>query len=204
MLILLTGCTGFVGSALGPRLIAAGHELVCVCRPDTLVKFGERIDWDGTLPIQPEKFPKTVNAVIHLAQSRSYRQFPADAREMFAVNVAMTMSLLQWAAQSQVQRFCLISSGAVYEPFALPLREDAPLAPAGFLGATKLAAEIIATPFSACFAMNTLRLFFPYGPGQRHRLIPELIRRVSNCEAVEVTDNGEGIRLTPTFIGDIV
>ena len=40
-------------------------------------------------------------AVIHLAQSRSYRNFPEDSGEMFAVNVAMTMSLLAWAAQAR-------------------------------------------------------------------------------------------------------
>ena len=97
---------------------------------------------------------------------------------MFAVNVAMTMFLLEWAAQARVKQFCLVSSGAVYEPFASPLKEDAALAPIGFLGASKLASEIIAKPFSSIFTLNTLRLFFPYGPGQRDRLIPELVRRV--------------------------
>jgi nucleoside-diphosphate-sugar epimerase len=204
MRILLTGCTGFVGSALGPHLVAAGHELFCVCRPETSVAFGKKVAWDGAKPIELPKFPKTVDAVIHLAQSRSYRLFPADSDEMFAVNVAMTMFLLEWAAQARVKQFCLVSSGAVYEPFAGPLKEDAALAPIGFLGASKLASEVIAKPFSSIFALNTLRLFFPYGPGQRHRLIPELIRRIRNGQAIQVATNGEGVRLVPTFVEDIV
>jgi nucleoside-diphosphate-sugar epimerase len=149
-------------------------------------------------------FPKTADAVVHLAQSRSYRLFPADTQEMFAVNVALTMALLRWAAQAEVKHFCLISSGAVYEPFSGRLKEDAAVAPPGFLGASKLASEVLAKPFSHLFSLNVLRLFFPYGPGQRNRLIPELVRRIRDRAPVQLGANGEGIRLAPTFIDDVV
>jgi nucleoside-diphosphate-sugar epimerase len=204
MRILITGGTGFVGSTLGPRLMAAGHELFSVCRPGSSVTFGETVVWDAASRAAISKFPEAVEVVIHLAQSRSYRNFPADSREMFDVNVGMTMALLQWAAaQPSVRQFCLVSSGAVYEPFTGSLQEDAALAPRGFLGATKLASEIIALPFSSLFKLNILRLFFPYGPAQRDRLVPDLIRRIRCGEAVQVTANGEGMRLVPTFVEDI-
>jgi nucleoside-diphosphate-sugar epimerase len=122
---------------------------------------------------------------------------------MFDVNVGMTISLLQWAAESKVKQFCLVSSGTVYEPFTGSLQEDAAVAPRGFLGASKLASEIIAWPFCGLFKLNILRLFFPYGPGQRDRLIPDLIRRIRNGESVQVTANGDGMRLAPTFVEDI-
>jgi nucleoside-diphosphate-sugar epimerase len=204
MRILITGGTGFVGSTLGPRLIAAGHELFCACRPESSVGFGEAVIWDATSTVGMSKFPEAIEVVIHLAQSRCYRHFPADSPEMFAVNIGMTMALLQWAAmQSSVRQFCLVSSGAVYEPFASSLQEEAALAPRGFLGASKLASEIIALPFAGLFKLSILRLFFPYGPGQQDRLIPDLIRRVRSGEAIQVTANGEGMRLVPTFVGDI-
>jgi len=203
MRILMTGGSGFVGSALGPRLVAAGHELFCICRPGSSASFGETVVWDAKSPAAMSEFPDAVEAVIHLAQSRSYRQFPADSREMFDVNVGMTISLLQWAAHSKVRQFCLVSSGAVYEPFAGSLQEEAALAPRGFLGASKLASEIIALPFAGLFKLGILRLFFPYGPGQRDRLIPDLIRRVRFREAIQVTADGNGIRLAPTFVEDI-
>jgi nucleoside-diphosphate-sugar epimerase len=204
MRVLITGGTGFVGSALGPRLVAAGHDLFSVCRPGSSVAFGETVVWDAASPAGMSKFPDAIEVVIHLAQSRSYRHFPADSREMFDVNVGMTMALLRWAAaQSTVRQFCLVSSGAVYEPFAGSLQEEAALAPRGFLGASKLASEIIALPFAGLFKLSILRLFFPYGPGQRDRLIPDLIRRIRCGEAVQVTANGNGMQLVPTFVEDI-
>jgi nucleoside-diphosphate-sugar epimerase len=203
MRILITGGTGFIGSTLGPRLIAAGHELFCVCRPGSSASFGETVVWDAASPAGMSKFPEAIEAVIHLAQSRSYRNFPGDSREMFDVNVGMTMSILQWAARSKVKQFCLVSSGAVYEPFSGALQEDAALGPHGFLGASKLASEIMARPFAGLFKLNILRLFFPYGPGQRDRLIPDLIRRIRCGEAIQVTANSEGMRLVPTFVEDI-
>jgi UDP-glucose 4-epimerase len=204
MRILMTGATGFVGCTLGPRLVAAGHELFSLCRPGSSVAFGETVVWDARSPAGMSKLPESIEVVIHLAQSRSYRKFPADSREMFDVNVGMTMALLQWAAaQSSLRQFCLTSSGAVYEPFTGSLREDAALAPRGFLGASKLASEVIALPFAGLFKLSILRLFFPYGPGQRDRLIPDLIRRIRCGEAVQVPPNGEGMRLVPTFVEDI-
>jgi UDP-glucose 4-epimerase len=204
MRILITGGTGFIGSALGRRLTAAGHELFSICRPGASASFGETVVWDATIPAGMSKFPEAVEVVMHLAQSRSYRQFPADSREMFDVNIGMTMALLRWAAaQSSVRQFCLVSSGAVYEPFTTSLQEDAALAPRGFLGASKLASEIIALPFAGLFKLGVLRLFFPYGPGQRDRLIPDLIQRVRSGEAIQLTADGNGMRFAPTFVEDV-
>jgi nucleoside-diphosphate-sugar epimerase len=204
MRVLLTGCTGFIGSVLGSRLEALGHDLFCVCRSEKSPGFGKTVAWDGAKPIELFKFPESVDAVIHLAQSRSYRHFPVDSREMFDVNVVMTMRLLEWAARSGVKHFCLGSSGAVYEPFGRQLKEDTALTPTSFLGASKLASEVIARPFSSIFAVNILRLFFPYGPGQTDRLIPELIRRIRSGGAIQVAGSAEGTRLVPTFVEDIV
>ena len=140
---------------------------------------------------------------MHLAQSRAYRAFPRDAAEMFRVNVAGTQMLLEAAAEAGVPRFCLISTGSVYEPFDGPLQEDAALAPRSYLGASKYAAEVLARPFSAQFALSVLRLFAPYGPGQTERLLPDLIRRVRDGVPVTLPDAGGGMRFAPTYVDDI-
>jgi len=139
-----------------------------------------------------------------LAQSRDYRRFPDDATAMFRVNVTMTAAVLDLAAKLRARQFCLASSGGVYEPFEGTLSETVPLVPTSYLGASKLAAEVISRPYAGLFNTSILRLFFPFGPGQRDRLVPNLIARIRRNEEIEVAADGEGPVLTPTFADDVV
>jgi nucleoside-diphosphate-sugar epimerase len=200
--ILITGVTGFIGSALAPQLLAEGHQLFSVCRPGS-TGVGETINWDIRCDPKGAGFPANIDAVIHLAQSRAFRSFPSDAAEMFDVNVRMTWLLLQWAAQARAKHFILASSGTVYEPFSGELHEEAKLAPNGFLGASKLASEVLARPYGDLLKLSVLRLFFPYGPGQQDRLISHLISRVRKGQTVQVSKEGEGPQFSPTFVDDI-
>ncbi len=201
--ILLTGASGFVGRALARLLMAQGHRVTVLVRdagsapPRSSVVMHELGSGAKLL------LPANLDAVAHLAQSRSYRAFPGDAAEMFAVNVAGTHELLLAAAAAQVSRFCLISSGTVYDPFVEPLEEDRTLTPLSNLGATKLASEMLAKPYSKLFAVSILRLFAPYGPGQTARLIPDLIGRIRRGEAVTLPASGGGMRFTPTYVEDV-
>ena len=201
--ILLTGATGFVGRALLPRLAVQGHRVTAVLREGAPAPAGAAVlrhDLGSGAPLSP---PADLDAVVHLAQSRAYRAFPGDAAQMFAVNVAGTHEMLLAAAAAGVSRFCLVSSGTVYEPFAGPLEEERVLAPASQLGATKLAAEMLAKPYGALFPVATLRLFAPFGPGQTDRLLPDLIRRVRGGEAVTLPPQGGGMRFAPTYVADV-
>jgi nucleoside-diphosphate-sugar epimerase len=202
MRILITGANGFIGSALTPRLIAQGHQLFSVCRAGS-VAVGEIISWDIGCDPEEAGFPATIDAVIHLAQSRAFRKFPENAPEMFDVNVRMTWALLQWAAKAQAKQFILASTGTVYQPFSGELHEEAALAPNEFLGASKLASEILARPYGDVLKLSVLRLFFPYGPGQQDRLIPDLIRRVRMGQTVQITKDGEGLQFSPIYVDDI-
>lgn len=201
MRILVSGASGFLGRILVTRLLAAGHSVVALSRPGGTVAGAETLPCD--LGVAPPKLPTGLDGVVHLAQSRAYRAFPGDAAEMFRVNVAGTQMLLEAAVEAGIGRFCLVSTGSVYEPFNGDLREDAALAPRSYLGASKYAAEVLARPFASHFALNVLRLFAPYGPGQTERLLPDLIRRVRDGVPVTLPEQGGGMRFAPTYGEDI-
>lgn len=72
MKIMLTGATGLIGSALGPKLAEAGHHLVVVTRDaerarEHLTFHAEIIEWDLNAKALPPSSFAGVQAVIHLA-----------------------------------------------------------------------------------------------------------------------------------------
>lgn len=203
MRILLVGASGFVGGHLAPRLVNAGHELVCAVRavsdyqpPDG----AKRIELDLALPLDPEALPE-VDAVLHFAQANV--RFPEGARELDRVNATSVVELLAYARESGATRFVYASSASVYgfgdEPFA----EDAPLAGSDFYAATKIGAEKAIGAYEDLLTTAVLRLVVPYGPGQAGRMIPALANRVASGEPVTLNDGGRP-RMNPIYIDDVV
>lgn len=205
MRILVTGATGFVGATLIRQLRQGGHDVFALIRDErTRLEGCQPVVWDIGNPGRPPSLPQGLDAIVHAAQSRNYRAFPGDCNEMFQVNVASTLALLNYAVDIGTKHFCLISTGNVYEPYAQPLlNEDDAVAPHGFLGASKLASEILAHSYAGVLSLCALRLFFPYGPGQVDRLVPNIINRVKTGTPVQISMDGQGLRLAPTFVDDI-
>jgi nucleoside-diphosphate-sugar epimerase len=204
MRVVVTGATGFIGSRLAGALAARGDQVWSVVRSARSAPAGCPIVWDLTDARQPAGLPDTADVLVHAAQSRNYRNFPADAPEMFSVNVAATERQLEWGAKARLQHFIQLSSGTVYEPYDGPLAEDAALRPVSYLAASKLAAEQLVQAFASQFTTAILRIFFPYGPGQADRLLPNLVRRVREGVPLDVGRDGEGMVFTPTYVDDIV
>lgn len=194
--VLITGSTGYIGSHFAEY---CRHS--CGWEPITVDRAG---GFDFTASGWTERLPdRPIDLVVHLAQSRMYRDFPVGARDMFLVNVASTVELLEWSRLHGVKRFVFTSSGTVYGSSPGLLVEDAPCDPATMYAATKLAAEYMIRPYAEFLEIVSARLFSVYGPNQQGTLIANMIERVSTGQEI-VLAGKVGIYLTPIFIGDCV
>lgn len=202
--ILLTGATGFIGSALWSK-IGGSFTIIGTTHTTPLHKGGE----GGLLHIDlsnerfEEQLPDHVDCVVHLAQSKGYRNFPESAHDMRKINIDATCKLLEWARKSGVKQFIYTSSANVYKQSDEILTEMHPTVPASFYGASKLSAEHLLQQYQQFFQVDILRLFTVYGPGQSGMLIPNIIERIKSGNSITLAEK-IGIRLSPIFVGDVV
>lgn len=204
--ILITGATGTIGSRLVGALMGQ-HQLAVLGRnkPES-----EMIDWvECNLgdTILPQNMPQDIDAVIYLAQSNNFREFPSKANDIFEVNIGSVHRLLNWAHLNGVKKFIYASSGGVYGTGDVPFKEDDPIQLSdnlGFYLTSKRCAELLAETYSGLMTVVTLRFFFVYGPEQkRTMLIPRLIESVKHGTPIQL-DGQNGIKINPIYVDDAV
>lgn len=202
MNILITGTTGFIGSKLVSELYSH-NKIYSVVRSDAKNnEQAEIIVADLSTPLFTKDFPKNIDCVIHLAQSRRYREFPTGACDMLAINVNAVVEILDWCVRTNVKQFIFASSANVYEQSDNILEENSQLSPNSYYGETKLAAENLIKYYADHLKINILRLFTVYGPGQKDMLIPNIIERIKNSQSIDLA-GGVGVEFTPIFIDDV-
>lgn len=205
MRILVTGAGGFIGGNLVERLRCDDAvEVTAVARrkpasTDARVRWLEadvsKADWTAKLADEP------FDVVVHLAQSRHFRDFPERAPDIFDVNVKSTFELADWARRHGVQQFLFASTGNVYGTGAGVKDEESPCKPDSMYAASKLSAEILLKPFAQCMDVSALRLFGVYGPGQKNAMLPGIIQRVVTGAEITLAGN-VGVRFNPIYVDD--
>lgn len=185
MTTVLTGAAGFLGQAL----VAALGDVVAIHRPGTPRPAPESVELDLGAPFDRAQLPAQVDSVLHVAQSRQYRDFPGGAVDVMEVNTAATVRLLDYAVAAGARSFVYASSGA------------AGVEPRNFYGASKLMGELAAEQYAGLLAVTSLRYFFIYGPGQEGMMMPGLIGRVGAGQPVTLAGE-EGIRINPVYVDD--
>lgn len=205
---LVTGAAGLLGRAIVDTLAGSGVEVHALVRDEGQV-FREDVVFhsvDLARPLGDVRLPSRVDAVFHLAQAREFRDFPASAPTVFAINLGTTAFLLDYASRVGAASFVSASSGGVYRGGAgVALSEDAPLngpAELGYYLATKLSSESLVASYAAQFSAISLRYFFVYGPGQeRSMLIPRLYDRVRNGSPISL-QGADGMHINPVHVTD--
>jgi UDP-glucose 4-epimerase len=205
--ILVTGAAGYVGYAVGRRLIAAGHEVL------GLVRRSEQIPAlpDGVSPVVADlldpgalraALPVPLDGVCHLAALTRVRESLRNPLRFFTVNAQGTVNLLE--ALPGGVRLVHGSTAAVYgAPERQPIRESEPPSPTSAYGASKLAAEQAIRFHCAARSLGAtvLRTFNVAGSVDGRgdpdptRLIPKALRAAAGrIPRVEVNGDGAAVR----------
>ena len=205
--ILITGANGLLGRSVSSVLSEQGllvHGLTHQSEKSPIagVKLS-KLDLASNWSF--EELPAQCDAIIHLAQSASFRDFPTGAMDVFKVNIESTARLLEYANSAGVKKFIYASSGGVYGNGSRAFNENAPIVPVGKLGhylGSKACGEILAQSYAAIFQVTVLRPFFIYGPNQnRSMLIPRLFDSIARGDPISLQGDC-GIRINPIHVCD--
>jgi nucleoside-diphosphate-sugar epimerase len=186
--VLVTGGTGFIGSALVPRMVQAGYVPRLLVRgvpssvppPPIEVTVGDVTDVD-TLRLALKDVP----VVIHMAAATSAGRL--DPAVAYRVNVGAASALVE-ACRSSGARLIVLSTQHVYLP-----------AP-GLYGRTKRMADRIF--LESGVPVTILRPSLVYGPGSRGVFV-RLATLVRKLPIIPVIGRGRW-RMRPLFLDDLV
>ena len=209
--VLVTGGTGFIGSHLVPRLVAAGAKVTVAVPPHEVTAQRTAGVETVTADLRDRSSVNDLAAlapaiVFHLGGFSLVGESYARIDECFDLNAKGTALLV--GALKGVESFVYASTADVYgtQP-VMPLEESMVPAPASPYAVSKYAGEL------SCFARQrapgngtrfaVLRLFNVFGPGQRlPALIPDLLGSCLSGAPIQTT-RGEQTREL-NYVEDIV
>ena len=209
---LVTGGTGFIGSALVARLVEMNCKVWVMSRLDSnknrLSRFSDQItilncDLSVASPESISSLCPEVDVIFHLAAA-GVHDLGTESTRMRAVNVQGTKSLLEASRDNGVPRFIHVGSCFEYGGGS-DLNEESSLRPKSVYALTKMEASeaVLLNSKEFGYDATVLRPFMIYGPGELEtRLIPHIISQALQGKAINLT-GGEQVR-DLVFIDDAV
>lgn len=218
MIALVAGGAGFIGSHLCDRLLAEGHEVVCV---DSLItgsteNIAHLLSRPGFRFLRhdvSESLDVKADLVFHLASPASppgYLKFPVQTS---LANSVGTYNLLQ-LTQRQSARFLMASTSEIYgEPLEHPQKETYwgnvnPIGMRSCYDESKRFAESLTRTYERHHGLDTriVRIFNTYGPRSDPldgRIVPNFVTQALRDEDITVYDSGEQTR-SLCYVDDLV
>lgn len=195
--IVLTGGTGFIGGNL-INTFSTSDEVYNIGRSIDLNS--NSLEWDFKSDINEIKLPRSIDTVIHCASIVNSSDY--DNKEYIDINVLATLQLLEYCSKNDVKHFIFVSTGGVYGYGDEAFKEDDYCNPKGIYSITKYFAEKLCMEYSDKIDITILRVFFPYGKGQRGRLISNLVEKIKSGDEIIINKDGKPY-INPIHIYDL-
>jgi nucleoside-diphosphate-sugar epimerase len=210
---LVTGASGFIGSAVARRLVERGADVSVLVRPgSSLERLGAALG--GVRPVKGDVTrPKTLRAAVAVARpdvclhlaAGGVLDKQATVEALTATNVAGSLALLGELARFGCGR--LVTAGSSFEYGSLEgvAEESRAGAPRDAYGASKLAQGVVVHAAGRELGVETvhLRAFQVYGPGEAPgRLVPSLAASLAAGTPLDLTE-GRQVR-DFVFVEDVV
>lgn len=199
--ILITGSTGFLGTAMSHY--CAGHGLdvigvdMVVPRDNDVFKYfhqTERLEED--LGVLLEKFRPAF--LVHFAGNADVQRSWLNPTHDFQCSVQLFSRVLDSVRQfSADTKVLLASSAAVYgQPGLLPIQESVVPDPISPYGYHKWLCEIMAKEYASIYGLKTasMRIFSAYGAGLKKQLLWDLCCKCRDSGIIELSGDGDESR----------
>ncbi len=177
MTILVTGATGFLGSALIAELLRQQQEVRILARDvhKARAQFGDAVAIVGGDITDKQQVRQAVDGATIIYHLVGHLYHPSVPTELYrATHIEGTRTLLAACeGQQQLERIVHCSTTGVHGVTGnTPAAEDAPFAPTNPYEATKLESELLALAAykERALPISILRPGLVYGPGDLHLL----------------------------------
>jgi UDP-glucose 4-epimerase len=198
--ILVTGGSGFIGRHVVASLIEAGARVRVVdlqphADPSVDLVQGDMADPD----VLDAALHGGIDAIVHLAAVTSVLRSMEHPETTFRTNVHATNALLEAGRAAGATALVFASTNAVTGPMRTPaIDENATLNPLTPYGATKAAAEMLMSAYTASYGLRCaiLRLTNVYGPGMQAKdsIVARLMRAIRLGTTFEIYGDGRQVR----------
>ena len=208
--LLVTGAGGFLAGYTARAFADAGWTCIGVGRSDpnrqaSLYRAFHLHDLSSADRVATLVERYRPSAIVHFAAPSSVPASVARPLGDLQEHITPTGNLLEGARLTGAKpRFLLLSSAAVYgNPAALPVSEDAPLAPVSPYGFHKVMQETLADEYHQVFGIPVAkaRVFSTFGEGLRKLAVWEIARRALGGD-VAVHGTGDEVR-DYLYAGDV-